>query len=294
MGKLRTFMTNGTIQKQVNSNDLNLYLQQGWKVGRLNDAWNKGLTKADPRVAKNAEHSSATWANKTEDEIAIWKKTISEATRGHKLSPETIAKRSQSCKGFKPSQEQREKTSAALKGHAVSEETRLKISAKNKGRKGHPCSEECKKRLSEIHSSPEYQERQNRIKKTNGTLNISKPELKAFAALLDIYKDNVVHSYRDPRYPFNCDFYIKSEDLFIELNLTWTHGGAPYDQHNPNHKDKLKLWKRKALSSDFYKNAIYTWTQLDVKKQLYARQNNLNYLMFYTENDFWEWLNSLT
>ena len=62
----------------------------------------------------------------------------------------------------------------------------------------------------------------------------------------------------------------------------------------PNHKDKLKLWKRKALSSDFYKNAIYTWTQLDVKKQLYARQNNLNYLMFYTENDFWEWLNSLT
>ena len=44
MGKLRTFINNGTIQKQVNPNDLNLYLQQGWKVGRLNKAWNKGLT----------------------------------------------------------------------------------------------------------------------------------------------------------------------------------------------------------------------------------------------------------
>ena len=29
------------------------------------------------------------------------------------------------------------------------------------------------------------------------------------------------------RYPFACDFYISSLDLFIECNYHWTHGGKP-------------------------------------------------------------------
>lgn len=39
--------------------------------------------------------------------------------------------------------------------------------------------------------------------------------------------DNVISQYQDKRYKnpktgvlFNCDFYIPSEDLFIELNYT--------------------------------------------------------------------------
>ena len=31
------------------------------------------------------------------------------------------------------------------------------------------------------------------------------------------------------RYPFACDFYISSLDLFIECNYHWTHGGKPYE-----------------------------------------------------------------
>jgi len=29
-----------------------------------------------------------------------------------------------------------------------------------------------------------------------------------------------------------CDFYIPSEDLFIELNRHWSHGGHFYDPNN--------------------------------------------------------------
>lgn len=36
---------------------------------------------------------------------------------------------------------------------------------------------------------------------------------------------NVCPQYTSERYPFLCDFYIKPLDLYIELNLYWTHGG---------------------------------------------------------------------
>ena len=46
--------------------------------------------------------------------------------------------------------------------------------------------------------------------------------------LKERYPD-VITQYKDDRYPFACDFYIPSLDLFIECNYHWTHGGKPYE-----------------------------------------------------------------
>ena len=41
------------------------------------------------------------------------------------------------------------------------------------------------------------------------------------------------------------------------------------------------VWQEKAKQSQFYENAIKTWTERDVEKQRVAKENNLNYKVIY-------------
>ena len=92
----------------------------------------------------------------------------------------------------------------------------------------------------------------------------------------------IYRNYKDSeRYPFYCDFYIKEDDLFIELNAHWTHGGKPYDPNDEECQNQLIEWQEKAKTSQFYKNAIETWTVRDVKKLQCAQKNKLNYKVIY-------------
>ena len=125
-------------------------------------------------------------------------------------------------------------------------------------------------------------ERRLQTMRTNHSFNISMQEDEYFKFLCGQYGDsNVVRQYKDSRYPFACDFYIPSEDLFIEFNRTWTHGGHPFDETNPDDISKLEMWEETAKTSNYYKQAIYTWTNLDVRKQKIAKENNLNYITIY-------------
>lgn len=95
-------------------------------------------------------------------------------------------------------------------------------------------------------------------------------------------KNNVrVHYNEDPRYPYKCDFYIVSEDLFIELNGHWTHGIKPYNKKDAECKRIQKEWAKKAKAHSSYNNAITTWTKKDVEKRSIALKNNLNYKEFF-------------
>ena len=118
----------------------------------------------------------------------------------------------------------------------------------------------------------------------NNTFNSSNPE-KDFVIFLDeLYKkDDIIQQYSDSRYPFNCDFYIKSLDLFIELNLHWTHGYHPFNKANEKDLEKLKIWESK--NTKYYRKAIKTWTEKDVEKQKVAKEKNLNYYAFYSLDD---------
>ena len=123
-------------------------------------------------------------------------------------------------------------------------------------------------------------------KKRNGTTNTSKPENSFNEFLLEHFRtEDIVREYKSQRYPFHCDFYIKSLDMFIELNLFFTHGAEPFDESNADHQKLLSYMRDKAQTSDFYKNAIYIWTKLDPLKLSYMKKNNLNYRVCYNDYD---------
>lgn len=131
-------------------------------------------------------------------------------------------------------------------------------------------------------------------KRKNNTFNCSTAEkryLKIFQSAFGT--ENVLAQYKEKRYPFLCDFYIKSKDLFIELNFIWTHGGKKFTGCTEDLK-KLTKWQQKARFSKYYQNAIETWTVRDIAKWQKAQENNLNYLVFYTQKDLDIWIAEIT
>ena len=137
--------------------------------------------------------------------------------------------------------------------------------------------------------SSEFLDKTIMIKKVNGTLTTSNLEIIVKEKLIEIFgKDDVEYQYKSKKYPFLCDFYIKSRDLYIELNACWTHGHKWYGNDN----DILSDWLKKSEYSNYYKKAIQIWTDYDVSKRNCAKNNNLNYVVFWSKNltDFELWL----
>ena len=131
----------------------------------------------------------------------------------------------------------------------------------------------------------------------NGSWSTSKPEEKMYGILCDRFgKDDIKRQYKDKsRYPFHSDFYIKSLDLFIELNATWLHGHHWFNEYDEADLAKLNEWKQKLeIGKQFYSVAINVWTIRDVSKRKSALDNHLNYLVFWKNDlsDFMDWLNS--
>lgn len=138
-------------------------------------------------------------------------------------------------------------------------------------------------------NSIEATKKANETKRKNGTFNTSKIEEWTYSQLKSIFEEyNVKHNYYCERYPHNCDFYIVSLDLFIELNITWTHGGHWFDETNEEDINKLTKWKEKSENSTYYKYAIKTWTNYDVIKRHDIEK--LNHLVFWTEKEVKEWI----
>lgn len=135
-------------------------------------------------------------------------------------------------------------------------------------------------------------QKRNETKRRNNSFHISKPELLVKQFLEQVFSD-VQYQHISKEYPFSCDFYVPSLDLYIECHFNWTHGGRPFDENDESCIEQLDTWKEKAKTSQFYQNAIYQWTDLDVRKRQCVIDNNLNWLAFYSIGDFEEWLNKL-
>ena len=117
-------------------------------------------------------------------------------------------------------------------------------------------------------------------KRENGTFNTSKPEETLYDVLCNVFGENdVIRQHSSDLYPFACDFYIKSRDLYIELNASWTHGGHFYNAEQD--VDIIKNWQSKSVTSVYYENALTVWTVRDVEKRNTAKNNNLNYITFW-------------
>lgn len=118
----------------------------------------------------------------------------------------------------------------------------------------------------------------------------------------DVFFQYGVHPF-DKRYPYNCDFYIKSFDLFIELNAHYCHHTHWFD--STNHDDVLRRDNILTYGKKRSKDSLRVWCGTDVKKRETARRNNLNFLVFWDSSrtqvnggfvpnlkDFYLWMDS--
>jgi hypothetical protein len=137
--------------------------------------------------------------------------------------------------------------------------------------------------------SHETIQKQNETKKRNNTFNKSKIETELEIELRKVFPD-LKTQYKSKEYPFNCDYYVPSLDLYIEYNGTWTHGGHFFDKNDSKDLEKLNQLTEKSKNSKFYRNAIETWTQRDILKLNTAIENNLNYIAWFNEEQAYDWI----
>lgn len=117
-------------------------------------------------------------------------------------------------------------------------------------------------------------------------MGTSKTEDKIYKKLLTLYPD-VIRWYKDERYPFECDYYIKDKDMFIEYQGFYTHGKEPFDMDNEKHRERLKyLQDNPSKHND---NEAYIWSERDVLKRNIAKKNGLNWFEFFTYKEFMKW-----
>lgn len=126
-----------------------------------------------------------------------------------------------------------------------------------------------------------------RVSMDNNKKNMSKWELEAYNALLSKFKIVKFNYYNELRYPYLCDFYIEDIDTFIELQYHWSHGTEPYTG-TPEQEQMIEYWKSRNWLSN-----IKVYTIKDVNKRTWALRNNLNYLEFFTKDEFTKWIDSL-
>jgi hypothetical protein len=76
-------------------------------------------------------------------------------------------------------------------------------------------------------------------------------------------------------------------DLYIECQYSWTHGGHPFGKE----KDDEDVFEQMMNEgSDYYKNAAQTWRYRDTKKRECVLNNSLNWLEFFSIDEFKHWL----
>lgn len=136
-------------------------------------------------------------------------------------------------------------------------------------------SEEGRKHAKEMFKDGTVKAKEHATKKKNGTLNSSKQEKELHAMLKKLYPEyTILREYKEDRYPFYCDFWIKELDVFIELNLHYTHGSHPYNPESIEDQERVERYKD-------YPCMIDVWTVRDPKKLEVAKSNNLRYIAVY-------------
>lgn len=252
----RRKITDGETNKFVQEEDIEKWIEDGWVLGWYNQ---KELDEI------NREKQIARWEKVDKEEYK--KKVSSKISKTLHQYHENLSIEEKEKKNIKRlktrgnwSQEQREEYLEKMSKSAI----RHRASAPK---------DYWEKSIAHAYST----------RKKNHSFNTSKTEDEMYKKLCEEYgTDDIKRNYKeDRRYPFACDFYIISLDKFIELNACWTHGGRAFDSNDEECIEQLNKWRKKAEKSEFYKNAIYTWTDLDVRKQKIAKANGLNYEVVY-------------
>ena len=139
--------------------------------------------------------------------------------------------------------------------------------------------------------------------------SMSRFEQKIFDYLKEIFDESdIISQYKDERYKnqrtnykWNCDFYIKSLDLFIEVQGTKEHNNHPFNPNDKNDLNELALLKQKEQEKlkeknyTRYSSIIEGWTIKDPMKRQVAQENHLKYLeLFDSKISFEEFKNLIS
>lgn len=144
-------------------------------------------------------------------------------------------------------------------------------------------------KINSIRNNKDIQRKIQETKRIRYTFNTSTSEEKSYNILISKFgKENVKRQYKSVEYPYNCDFYVGSLNLYIECNYHWTHGGHPFNKEDKNDLNKLDVWKSK--NTKYYDNAINTWTVRDVNKINFAKLNKINLKVFYDIDEFLDFI----
>lgn len=132
----------------------------------------------------------------------------------------------------------------------------------------------------------------HKTKKLKGSYKKSKEEDLVYNELLKVFgSTDIIRQYTSDLYPFNCDFYIHSLNLYIECNFHWTHGKHPYNPNNKKDVELLEKWKSK--NTTYYNSAINVWSIRDPLKVETTIKNKLNYKTFYSISEFYSFISLL-
>ena len=255
-GKIR--ISDGVNEKYISKDDS---IPEGWYKGRK------------PSIAKKAKLLGESNLN------SIWVNNgyIEKYLPPNSLIPEGFVR------GRLPmKKEQKEKCSKSHIGKHHTEEARRKMSLHNNNNRKKAFETIKKEYGSKENYFKQIHKKVDKTKQLRHSFNQSNIENNYYKKLCEKYdKRNVLRNYKTLEYPYRCDFYIKSLNLYIEINNHWTHGEHPFDKNNPKDVNTLNKWKEKSENSQFYKNAIETWTIRDVEKLNCLRNNNLNFKIIY-------------
>ena len=208
-----------------------------------------------------------------------------DADKDRRRSKEVSEKKSKAMKGkklnFKDPEKRSKNLSAALKGRKCP----------NKGKKQNPAwlsnrAKSISKAKTGVKLSEDAKTVRNlkcySTRKKNNTLGSTKnkAEIKLQNFLTNIFNSkDVEYTYSSTYYPFHCDFYIYSLDLYIELHANPRHGYHPF---NPEDEQDLKELERlKNSDKSWDKQILVQWPDLDVRKWDIAIKNNLNIIIIY-------------
>ena len=278
---------NGILREKLNNNNL---LNTGNISGLTLESIEKRKQTCQMKYGGNSPASSNEVFNKMKDTCFIrYNSYLFIQSDDFITKTRKTCKEKYGCEFYQNSDDFKEKISKQFKVINNDQNIKEKKRETCRNKFGYDCyqnSNEFKQMISDIMKTPEVQKKRNATLKENGTFNTSKPEQNTFDLLKTKFPD-IMTQYMDDRYPFRCDFYIPSLDLFIECQYSWTHGDHPYNEETD--KEKLELWESK--NTQYYRNAINTWTKRDTNKRKIAKQNKLNYLEFFSYDYFLIWFN---
>lgn len=136
------------------------------------------------------------------------------------------------------------------------------------------------------HSKESLEKSFNTYKKNhpNGKSNIEKLTTTFLNDLFGI--NDVFIQFKNNLYPYHCDFYIKSLNLYIEIQGHQSHGNHPFNKNSVNDIKQVNIWKSKCNNEQYnqYNKYIEIWTLKDIEKRQCAINNKLNYIEIFSIN----------